>query len=358
MRRAAFVTAMLLTAAATLLAADEARAEKTIRWKFKDGQVLNYVLVRNTDGALQVQGNALQLGMGMTFDTTWKVHKVAADGTADVGMTVDRIQIAAKLPVPGASGEIKVDTKRPESVQNPFLQGMSGLVDALLGQEFALKVTPLGEVTQIEFPEKLQQMFAGGQRNQGGAEPKADEAKKDEKKAEAPRRGGGRRGGGGIPGMNAFTEDGVKQIIKQMIVPVPEAALSDEVTWTQTFETVEAGAGVQTSETKYSYGGSATEEGRPVEKLTTTTELFFEPAEDAQADVELGEQEGSGTVYFDAEAGHVLKVEGTQKYIKEMSTPRGDVVQDITEKYTMTLGKSPEPEAKPAKKSDKKDESK
>ena len=49
----------------------------------------------------------------MIFDTTWKVKSVAADGTATLEQTVDRIQM--KMDSPFAS--LDYDSKKPGSGQ-------------------------------------------------------------------------------------------------------------------------------------------------------------------------------------------------------------------------------------------------
>jgi hypothetical protein len=265
----------------------------------------------------------------MTFDTTWAVQSVEKD-VAKIDLTVDRIQVSAKMPFPNAP-DIKLDSSQLEGAAGPIVEQMKPMLDGLLGQKFAVTVSPLGEVTEIVLPEKLQAVFGGGSEDQGGAQ---------EQDAQQRRRRGG--GGGGLPGMEAFSEDGIKQVIKQMILPLPEEDLAPNLTWEQTFQSEQPGAGTQSAETKFTYVGQVDKDGKKVAKIETETELFFEPAEDASTDVEFTDQDGHATILFDPAAGRLVEMVGEQMVVKEMSTRRGDVVQNLTEKVTLRQGKSPE----------------
>jgi len=323
-RVAVLCSAILMVAAAT-----NARADQKLRWKFEKGEQLNYVLDRAIDGTMNINGNELKLGMNMAFDVTWNVQEVDSDGSATIGLTVDRIQMKAKMPFPGMP-DIELDSAQLPEEDNPIIGQIKPLLDGMLNQAFTMNVSPLGGVTDIEFPDALKQMFGGDDEQEGG---------------DGQRRGR-RGGGGGLPGLDTFSEKGIQQIIRQMVLPLPEDAVNDDVTWTQTFENEEPGAGIQTTETTFSYAGEADKDGAKLVKLEAETELFFDPAEEATTEVELGDQEGQATILFDAVTGHLVESVGTQMFVKTMDTRRGSVEQSITEKVTMRLGKSPAPEPK------------
>jgi hypothetical protein len=69
---------------------------------------------------------------------------------------------------------------------------------------------------------------------------------------------------------------------------------------------------------------------------------LFEPVENPRAELEIMEQEGSTTYYFDSEAGHLIKSSGQEHSIKEL-TGQQEMSQDMTETVSMHLGKSPPP---------------
>ena len=93
---------LLAAIAAVLSIAATAQAADAPRWKFKPGETLNYVIERSADGKMKLSGSDLAIKFGMAFDTTWKCTEVAADGTATLDQTVDRIQVSMASPLAGA----------------------------------------------------------------------------------------------------------------------------------------------------------------------------------------------------------------------------------------------------------------
>ncbi len=298
--------------AVILVGATAAAADSAPRWKFKPGETLNYVLERNADGKMKLAGNPIGIKMGMKFDTTWKCTGVSDDGTASLEQTVDRIQISMESPL---SGAITFDSAAGATPDGPLGAMLGPMINGLLNQPIKLQVSPLGAVSDITLPAKLQEEFA--RQNEVGQN---------------------RRAGLGIGG-NAFSEDAIKKLVEQAMLPLPETAEAG-TTWTQEFENELPMLGTEFAETTFSLGGEETIDGKKLVKIEATTELLFEPAENARMEMEIIEQEGSVTAYFDNEAGHLVKSEGTQKAVKEMSGQQ-EVSQDITETFKMYLGKSP-----------------
>ncbi len=266
---------------------------------------------------MKLSGSDLAIKFGMAFDTTWKCTDVAADGTATLDQTVDRIQVSMSSPL---AGNLDFDTAKTDKAPGGPMGAMLGpMVDGMLGQTIKVKISPRGEVSDIELPEKLKAAFA---KQQGSAN---------------------RQMGMG----NAFNEKGIKEIITKSVLPLPEKAGPDE-SWTQTFVNEIPFVGTETSEVTYSLAGSETADGKELVKIAGKTETLFEPAENPRAELEIVEQSSDATFLFDAQAGHLIKSEGTQKSIKEISGGQ-ELTQDMTETVKMYLGKSPAPEKEAAK---------
>ena len=83
-------------------------------------------------------------------------------------------------------------------------------------------------------------------------------------------------------------------------------------------------------------------------KISAVTELTFEPAEDAQADLEITAQESAATYYFDPAAGRMIKSDATFMSALELSGPR-ELTQEFKDTVTMRQGKSPDKPAEKAK---------
>jgi len=320
--------ASLLLACAIGLIASAAHAETPVRWKFKEGQSLPYILDRGVEGKISLGGAEIVFKVSMIFDTDWKVKAVASDGTADVEQTIDRVQLNMSSPL---GGDLTYDSSRSEEPEGPVWAQMGPMLTSMVGQTVKVKISPQGKVSDIQLSEKILGTLgkqAGGNRQQGF----------------------------GMGGMNAFSEKGIKELIEKSVLPLPEAAPGKDVTWKQKFENSIPMVGTQTSETVFSFGEIEKVDGKSLQKIVAKTELTFEPVENPRADLEITEQEGTATFYFDPAAGRLVNANGVQKMSMEISGPQ-EVTQEITETMNMKEGKSP-PAAKSESAADKKDEKK
>jgi hypothetical protein len=246
---------------------------------------------------------------------------VTADGTAQIDLYVDRMQINMSSPL---LGDMVYDSQNPSKMAGPAWSQMAPMVEGMLGQDFQLKISPLGRVSDIKVPEKLAEVF--------------------QKQTQNPNRQAGLGFGGG------FSERGIKELIEKSVVPLPEAAATKDATWNQHFENPLPRMGSQMTDVTFSLAGPEKLDGKSVEKIAAVTELTFEAAESPVADVEITAQEGTATFYFDPQAGHMIQAQGTQTFVMEISGNR-EITQDIKETMTMRLGKSPA--AKPPAETDK-----
>jgi hypothetical protein len=324
LKRTCTIHRLALLAAWVAAASSAWAADAPLRWKFKAGEQLDYVMQRDVEGKMNLMGADIAFKMGMTFDIAWKVQSVAADGTGQVDLIVDRVQINMASPL---GGDLVFDSKAEGKLTGPAAAMMGPVLDGMLGQPIKAKISSLGEVSDIQLPEKLEEVF--------------------KKQQLSPNRQQGFGAGG-----SGFSERGIKELITKSVLPLP-AENGKDVSWKQHFENPIMRAGTQMTDITYSLAGPATEEGKPVTKIAAETELTFEPSENPMADVEITSQEGKSTFYFDAAAGRMLKAEGVQNFIMEISGQR-EMTQDMKETMKMYLGKSPEPKPAEKKEAEKK----
>ncbi|MEX0675938.1 MAG: DUF6263 family protein [Pirellulales bacterium] len=298
-----------VAAGLALLVVSTLRADE-LRWKFKQGETLNYVLERGIEGKLTLSGAEIQFTMQMIFDTSWKPAAVAGDGTANMDLTVDRIQVNMNSPL---FGRMAYDSKSSKEPEGPVWAQMKPVMGGMLGETFKAKISPLGQMSDIELPKKLSDALASQQVGEN------------------------RRQGFGI-GSSGFDEKGIKELLVKSVLVLPEAK---DATWTQSFENKIPMIGTQISETTFSVAGTEKLDGKDLAKISAETELAFEPIENPRADLEIMSQEASATYYFDPQAGHMVKANGVQKAEMEVSGPQ-EVTQNITETMSMHLGKSPD----------------
>ena len=130
-------------------------------------------------------------------------------------------------------------------------------------------------------------------------------------------------------------------MLEKSVLPLPEAPVGKEVTWSRSFQNSLPRIGVQTTETTFSFAGVEQQDGRSLQKISGVNELTFEPAENPVADLEITAQEGESSFYFDPQAGHLVRSDGVQTSSMEMSGAR-DLTQEIKETTSILLGKSPD----------------
>jgi hypothetical protein len=295
-----------------LLFVSNANAESPLRWKFKEGEDLNYVMERAVDGKINLSGADIEFKLKMVFDTTWNVKSVAADGTASVEQALDRMQVSMDSPL---GGSLEYDSKNPTKPDSPAWAMLAPMVEGMLGQTLKWKVSPLGKVSDIEMPQKLADIFA--------------------KQAQ----GGNRQQGFGLGG-NMFSDRGIREFIEKSVLPLPEKAPAKDVTWKQHFENPIPRIGNQLADTTFSFAGTEIQDGKNVQKISGVTELTFEPDDDAAADLEITSQSGSASFSFDPAAGRAIKADGTQASTLELSGAR-ELTQEIKETTSIRVGKSP-----------------
>ncbi len=94
------------------LGAGSARADTTLRWKLKAGEVLRYQTVQTTVTTIQdLKGKPIQQTVALTIDLTWKVTSVDAEGRASIAETIDRMRTSAAMPYVGKLSDDSDDLK-------------------------------------------------------------------------------------------------------------------------------------------------------------------------------------------------------------------------------------------------------
>lgn len=297
---------------------------ETLRYKFKEGEKLDYVLNNDIKMKMDFNGAAMEMAFNMIFDLVWNVKAVDPDGTATIVQKTSRVQLKVDSPF----GEMAYDTATPGSELEGPMADMGKILKAIEAGEFTLKVSPAGKVTDVQFPKQLTEVLG--------------------------EQGGQRRGGPGRGGMGLFTPDSIKLIIERSFVPLPEGELKEGVTWKQKFTQPVMRAGKQHFEIDYSYGGMKKEQDKDVALINGTTKVTFEPAEEGgDIDAEINEQKGAGVVLFDPAAGQLQSSKHDQHILMTIQARDNEIQQDMNSTTTMKRGKSDNPPLKVEKKEGK-----
>lgn len=276
---------------------NQSQAAEALGWKFKEGEKVNYAVSNASHRLIDAGGAEFDVDFAFITDVTWTVDKVADDGSAELTQSIDRVQLKVNTPF---TGEFSYDSKATDqpALEGPIWERMGPVIEKMVGGEFKVKVTKRGEVTEVALPEALAEII--------------------KEQAEA---GGGGGGGGGagalFMGGNMFGEKAMKDTIQRGIVIFPEAAGSE---WNNVVEEAMGEFAVIKYDTKYTQSGTESKNGKELQKIDAKTEMTLElaeAAEDGDVIIELIEQDGSGTILFDAEAGLTVESTSVQTNVME-----------------------------------------
>ncbi|MCA9102162.1 MAG: hypothetical protein KDA63_13455 [Planctomycetales bacterium] len=308
--RATFVLALLTAFTANGVADDAA----PLRWRFTEGESLDYAVLQQLDMMLKLNGAEVKIGTKMVFDITWTVDKVESNGTASITQKITRMQFDADSPF---TGKVSVDS---QSIRNgaelppgPVRDIAKGTIEMLIDQEFKLTVGANGEVSDIVMPEKLD--------------------------TELSKRGGGRNGQmGGLFGAE-MSSDSVKQLIRRVVQRLPDDGVAaDSAEWSQSFVVKMGPIGTQTSNVTYRYAGK--EDG--LDRINVETEVLLELSENgpAEVDMEILEQETDGHSFFDAKQGRLVSSQVVERLVLEGIFSENEIVRDGTSTLRVAQGNS------------------
>ncbi|MBX7165226.1 MAG: hypothetical protein K1X74_02640 [Pirellulales bacterium] len=299
----------LVLMALACLGTTQVRAEK-LTWKFKKGDKAQYASLNKMEMAIDAGGVEFTLELDQALDTTWEVMAVGSDGTAEITQTIDRLQFKLNSPF---TGEFTYDSKNPVPGEGQIWDRLGPVLESLTGQKVMLKITAQGEVKDITLPEKLVESLNAG----GGGD------------------GPSRMFGAG------FTEETVKEMINDGVLPLPADAVKDGDTWEKVKEMKLGPIGSQKTKTTYKLAGMTDKDGKQVANIEVATEVTMEAAEaegDTEVEVELTEQEASGNVLFDPATGRTVEATTKQMVTMEGDFQGNEFIQERTITVTLKQG--------------------
>lgn len=240
--------------------------EETLRWKLKAGETLRYeyrqicgIKVKGADGPASDDSSAL------TIDLTWTVKGVAADGTAEIALVVERVRSEAR------TGAQTVNYDSNEKVgTDPDAQALKAVYSAAIGERYTLRVDDRGRVVEATVPAKVTAALRGS--------PFLATA----------------------DGGSVLSAQGLKNLFAQLIPVFPEKAVDKGAAWSSSLEL--PAPPMQLSLT-YRDELVALEESAARIDATIATAIRADP--DSPFKVAVKNQSGSRTVTIDTRKGRV-----------------------------------------------------
>ena len=293
---------LLLTLVAThqLLAANGAHAQKELRWKLQPGEVLNYQIVQEIQQDLHLGDDAPSMKFTTTqiMDMRWQVESVDDAGVISIDQQITRVQMKMQSPQ-GVNLEYDSQAGKPPEGLAAMLAPM---YDALLAKPIRVMYTPRGELKDMKLPEgllnKMNQVAGGG------------------------------------PTGNLFSEDWMKQMGNMGLLP--EGPVTANQTWKNVVTIKNAILGEITVATTFRYEGIEVRDEKPLEKIAMSIQ-FTPNSETKSGIVGIHDQNGEGTLYFDADAGRVQESINRMKMKMNIEILGRQMTQDMDLNTVMSL---------------------
>lgn len=286
--------------AVSLMGGWSADAQETLRWKFREGQRLNYTISQTMDMQMTVMGMDARSRIAQTMDMEWVVRGVAEDGTATIGQTLRRVRF--KMDGGALAGRFEYDSEKKEEIEGPVAAATAKTYDALVGGEFTVKMTPLGNVRVVELPRTF-----------------TDLLEDDPTLTSQP---------------GALTGDTFKQLMSQSGVVFPKEPVKEGETWTNKVE-INAPFGRINLESRMESLGTEKQVDRALEKIAVSPRMSIKATERSPFTIELTSFDGSGTVLFDNAAGHIVESTLKQKFAMTIESDGNTVKQTIDQTVKM-----------------------
>ena len=123
-----------------------AEAQTKLRWKFKEGETLNYIMTQDMTSSMNVIGQDLKSKMTHVIESSWTVDKLESNGSANMKLKLTRIKFKMTLPPP-QNQIMEYDSKDGKGLEGPFENLMGGYLAAMAGAEASLTIDPLGNIS-------------------------------------------------------------------------------------------------------------------------------------------------------------------------------------------------------------------
>jgi hypothetical protein len=296
------LTSPCLLAAVAVLWSVAARsdAQEPLRWKFAQGQKLDYNMV--TDMKMTGDGG-MNTSVRQEMDMTWDVQEVKADGDAVIRQKFDRIRTKMSSPF----GAFEYDSQSNEAPA-----GAGATVKALTEGAFVVTMSARGEVKDVQVPEE---MVTALKNSPGGTSELA-------------------------------SSEGLKKMITQAALILPEGPPKQGEEWKTKVPIPNPMPVNQTVETTYTYEGTKDVEGTTFALIRPEMKIEFGPpeakadgaaAEKPQLDINVSEQSSKGEVLFDAAAGRLHSSEVKQDYTLDVNANGQAMKQKVEQTVTVKV---------------------
>ncbi len=258
------------------------RADEPVRWKFKQGEKLDYNMVQ--DMTMTMTGatiGQMSTTMQQKMDMTWDVQGVNDAGEAVINQKFARV----RMKMTGPAGQGFEYDSNSDAAPTGLAAMIAPMYEAMTKGNFEITMTARGEVKDVKIPEEV----LAALKNSPGAAMMGDMA----------------------------TPEGFQKMLMQGALVLPEKAPEKGEQWTTKLEMNNPQAGKQIVETTYTFGGTKEVDGTRFAIFNPSLKMTFEGNEMMQ--MKVNEQKSEGEILFNIDAGRLSS-----------STLKQDVAMDVT----------------------------
>jgi hypothetical protein len=275
--RRSFALTIFLSAATA--ACGSTSAGTNLKWKFKEGQTLNYQIEQKVVTKTHTEAQDTRFSMTQLVDMSFTVKSLLGDGKAKIAQKFNRLRVKIDGPLGhvdfDSSAKVPEESKDEKDSQNPsvdYARQAAPVMKILLGTEFTIIMNEQGEVLDAQIPESITKMLSEGQ----------------DKSA-----------------FNA--EDFIKKNLLQTAIKLPKEPVSEGAAWKDLIEVPIEPVGKSLKTRTYTYKGEATKSGAKYELINLDVKSKFEPSENKNLQIKFEFKSSSekGEFLFDNEQGHL-----------------------------------------------------
>jgi hypothetical protein len=267
------IVSVAVALAAAGQAGPAARGEDVaLRWAFKPGQTLRYEFRQKNEVTIKADGQETRSTSALTIAMTWSVKSVT-DGAADLGMVVDRVRVE----IQNGPSKILYDSLNADAAPDPAAKPLHDVYRAVVGADYRLRLDARGRVVEAKVPEKVAQAVRGS--------PFV----------------------GVADGGSVLSEEGIKNLLAQVVPPLPEKPAGPGAKWDAAFELPTAPLAMTLT---FRYSLDALDATSAVIKAAVTSAITPEPG--APFGVTIKDQSGSARYTFDRKGGRLAGAEVNQ----------------------------------------------
>jgi hypothetical protein len=288
---------LFFAALAIVIGVSAAQAQTTLRYQFKEGDKLPYVMEQKMKMTMSIMGVEIDTTMNMDMQMSLNVLEKAKDG----GHVVQFKVAGAKMVMDGPTGKVTVDSTDKNEPDDPVGKILYGLVKAIGTMEMKGTMLPTGETKDVKLSEETAKALA----NVPGADKLGD----------------------------AANGDALKSMLASIVFP--NEAIMKGKTWTNKTDT-KTQIGKTTTENTYTYEGA---DQNGLEKIGVKPSIKIDADPNADVKIKLKNAKGTGQILFDNKNGRLVESTTTQTMQMQLNAMGIDLDQTIQQTTTLRLKK-------------------